>query len=71
MGLIKDKKLQVVSLKKASPYHVVDATWGADDDVWALFKVTDVFLDNSLADANVDPDAQLLTNRRYGGSDLN
>ena len=70
VGLIEDEDLKVVALEETLLHHVVDTTWGADNDVNALLENLDLIADDGATDASVNLDADELTDLLDDEGDL-
>lgn len=70
VGLIENEDLKVVTLKETLLHHVVDTTWGADNDVNALLEDFDLIADDGTTDASVNLDADELTDLLDDEGDL-
>lgn len=70
IGLVEDEQLEVVGLKVTFLHHVVDSSWGSNDDVDTLFQNVNVFLDDGSSDARMDLDVAVFSERLDDNSDL-
>ena len=60
---VHDEEPQIICFEEAFLHHVVDTTWGTNNDVHAFLQEGDVFLDAGTADASMDNDAHVLSDR--------
>jgi hypothetical protein len=70
VGLVENEDLEVVALEEALLHHVVDTTWGADNDVHSLLEDLDFIADDGSADAGVDLHANELSDLLHDEGDL-
>jgi hypothetical protein len=70
VGLVENEDLKVVALEETLLHHVVDTTWGADNDVNALLENLDLIADDGATDASVNLDADELTDLLDDEGDL-
>ena len=68
--LVHDEEPQIVCFEEAFLHHVVDTTWGTDNDVHSLLEESDVFLDTGTTDACMHDDAHVLSDRLYDEGSL-
>jgi len=61
ISLIEDEHLQIVSSEVLASHHIMNTSWGTDDNMWALFENADVILDNRSSDTSVDLDSSVLS----------
>jgi len=63
IGFVKNENFEVVSLKETTLHHIVNTSWGTNDDVDAsLLEDADVILNNGTSDAGVDFDSLVFSN---------
>ena len=53
IGLIKNEHLHGVGLEEAALDHVVDTTWGTDNDLWTILESLHVITDGGTTDTGV------------------
>ena len=53
IGLIKNEHLHGVGLEETALDHVVDTSWGSDNDVWAILESLHVITDRGTSDTGV------------------
>lgn len=71
IGLVHDKKSEVVSFEEVLLHHIVDSSWSSYNDVYAsLLKKVDIILDRGSSDAGVDLDSHVLSDGVHNESDL-
>lgn len=70
VGLVENEDLKVVALEETLLHHVMDTTWGADNDVDSLLEDLDFIADDGTSDAGVDLDANELTDLLDDEGDL-
>jgi hypothetical protein len=67
IGLIKNEHLHRVGLQESSLDHVVDTTWGTNNDLWTILESLHVITNASTTNAGMALDIHEVTN---GDNDL-
>jgi len=70
IGLVQDEHLHVVGLEDTALDHVLDTTWGTDNDVWAILKSLHVVANAGATDTGVALDLHKVTNGDHDLLDL-
>ena len=61
IGLIEHEDLKVVGLEESLLHHVMDSSWGSNDDVDSLLEDLDLVADDGASDASVYLDSNELS----------
>lgn len=67
IGLIKNEHLHGVGLQESTLDHILDTTWGTDNDLWSLLESLHVITDACTANAGMALDVHEISN---GNDDL-
>lgn len=70
VGLVKDKHLHAIGLQESTLDHVVDTTWGTDDNLGAVLQSLHVITDAGTTNAGVALDVHEVTDGNHNLLDL-